>query len=466
LNQSTTSGVTFKLYVKGDFSHTGGTIKKSKNSAKIEFNGSNEQTIQSIGFYDAIDVTTNNSNGFLLNSDFIIPGTFTMTAGNINTASHVLSVGISTTVPGSLIRTSGSIIGNYKKWITSTGENIFPLGTSLFYRPIKINFTSLTTAGYLIARFYSGNPWNSNQTQINDNGYILDSYSSVGYWDAYAGNGLSGNYNMNIEATYFGPGGISPTNFNQLRIIKSSDNGSSFSADGTHTNATNDNTSPYVNRTNINTGFSRFAIAGNSMDGNPLDYPFPVGLLSFTSSINKKNVLLCWTTINEVNNYGFDVERKFINEFIWHNIRFVKGCGNTNWSSEYSFEDKNLNSGKYQYRLKQIDYNGYHEYFELANVVEIGIPEKINLSQNYPNPFNPVTKVDFDLLFDSKVSLLLFDVSGRVVKKLISSELKYGGYYSMQFNASDLSSGVYFIRLTAKSNGDNFVKTIKAILLK
>ena len=89
------------------------------------------------------------------------------------------------------------------------------------------------------------------------------------------------------------------------------------------------------------------------------------------------------------------------------------------------------------------------------------IPEVFSLIQNYPNPFNPITKIDYGLPFDSKVSLQIFDVLGREVVTLVDDNLK-AGYYSIDFNASNLASGIYFYRMIA---GDfNAIK--KMVVLK
>ncbi|MDQ3019516.1 MAG: hypothetical protein M3R36_02945 [Bacteroidota bacterium] len=68
----------------------------------------------------------------------------------------------------------------------------------------------------------------------------------------------------------------------------------------------------------------------------------------------------------------------------------------------------------------QIDLNGNFEYFNLSNEIGIGVPTKYALSQNYPNPFNPATKISYDLPVDGKVSLKIFDMTGREVATLVN----------------------------------------------
>lgn len=190
-----------------------------------------------------------------------------------------------------------------------------------------------------------------------------------------------------------------------------------------------------------------------------VDWPLPVELASFTSIVNNNNITLNWTTTSETNNSGFDIERSIINGS-WTKIDNVAGNGTTTNNHSYSFTDKNVASGNYSYRLKQIDFNGNFEYFNLSNEVIIGIPAKFYLAQNYPNPFNPSTKISYDLPVDGKVSLKIFDMSGKEVAVLIN-EIQPAGYYSVDYN-SNLASGVYFYSLSA----NNFTATKKMLLVK
>ncbi|HMQ70727.1 MAG TPA: VCBS repeat-containing protein, partial [Ignavibacteria bacterium] len=99
--------------------------------------------------------------------------------------------------------------------------------------------------------------------------------------------------------------------------------------------------------------------AGNIYDTSIVlwDYPFPVEMQTFTSMISERNVILNWTTSSELNNSGFDIERN-LNNTDWIKAGFVNGSGTYSSPVNYSFTDKNLTSGKYNYRLRQIDFNG------------------------------------------------------------------------------------------------------------
>ncbi|MFC2092657.1 T9SS type A sorting domain-containing protein [Bacteroidota bacterium] len=194
--------------------------------------------------------------------------------------------------------------------------------------------------------------------------------------------------------------------------------------------------------------------------------PLPVELTSFTSTVNDRNVRLNWSTAVEVNNAGFEIERRIINDGSqWTKIGFVEGNGTTNEPKNYSFTDTKLNTGKYNYRLKQIDYNNVSTFFNLSNTIEISVPKKSELSQNYPNPFNPVTKIDYNLPIESKVSLKIYDISGRDIVTLVN-ETQTAGYYTVQFDASKFASGIYIYQITTDDGQNNFEMTKRMILVK
>ncbi|MBK8981922.1 MAG: T9SS type A sorting domain-containing protein [Ignavibacteria bacterium] len=191
-----------------------------------------------------------------------------------------------------------------------------------------------------------------------------------------------------------------------------------------------------------------------------IDDPLPVELSSFASVINGTDVTLMWSTSSETNNSGFDIERSSVSGQ-WTKAGSVTGNGTTTEQQNYTFTDKNLNSGTYNYRLKQIDYNGNFEYFNLSNEVIIAVPVKYNLSQNYPNPFNPSTKIQFEIPVDANVKLSVYDNSGKLVS-VITDGFKPAGYYTVDFNATNLSSGIYFYKLeTAQYN-----KVLKMSVIK
>ncbi|HRJ05608.1 MAG TPA: T9SS type A sorting domain-containing protein, partial [Ignavibacteria bacterium] len=89
------------------------------------------------------------------------------------------------------------------------------------------------------------------------------------------------------------------------------------------------------------------------------------------------------------------------------------------------------------------------------------IPENFSLSQNYPNPFNPVTNIKFNLPKSGYVKLVVFDVMGREVATMLNENMNAGSY-TADFDASQLSSGIYFYKLITA----DFTDTKKMMLVK
>lgn len=194
----------------------------------------------------------------------------------------------------------------------------------------------------------------------------------------------------------------------------------------------------------------------------------PVELVSFTSHLKGNNVELNWTTATETNNYGFEILRKE-SKSDWQNIAFIKGAGNSVNFNSYSYSDKNLQSGSYLYRLKQIDYSGSYKYYDLPEEIKIGIPEKFELSQNFPNPFNPGTTISWKSPIDSWQKITLFDALGREIETIVDGFYEAGNHSTLYIINPTLPSGVYFyqLRVIDSSTGNIVYKdTKKMILLK
>ncbi|MEO8666577.1 MAG: hypothetical protein ABI462_13880, partial [Ignavibacteria bacterium] len=138
------------------------------------------------------------------------------------------------------------------------------------------------------------------------------------------------------------------------------------------------------------------------------DPSLPVKLASFTSIVSRNTVRLNWTTTSETNNARFEIERSAVSQD-WSKVGTVGGNGTVTNPTSYSFTDRNLSTGSYSYRLKQVDFNGSFEYYNLNNEVVIGAPTGFELSQNYPNPFNPSTNIEFGLPEAGNVSIKVYD---------------------------------------------------------
>ena len=103
----------------------------------------------------------------------------------------------------------------------------------------------------------------------------------------------------------------------------------------------------------------------------------------------------------------------------------------------------------------------YHETVTNSNDKNVQTPDKFILSQNYPNPFNPSTTIQYSIPESGNVSLKVFNILGEEVADLVN-KFQQHGIYKMNFNAGDLSSGIYFYSL----NVNNYSSVKKMILLK
>ncbi len=214
-----------------------------------------------------------------------------------------------------------------------------------------------------------------------------------------------------------------------------------------------------------------FYIADSSLQTNYIarftdsENPLPVELSSFNAEVKNSDVILNWSTSTETNNLGFEIERMNKEDgrrkSAWKQIGFIKGSGTSTESNSYQFTDANLTNGNYSYKLVQVDYNGNKNESKIINIEVNPAASTFILEQNYPNPFNPVTSISYQIPESGFVSLKVYDTEGKEVQTLVNG-FKKPGNYRINFNASNLSSGIYFYRISC----NNFIQTKKMVLLK
>lgn len=230
------------------------------------------------------------------------------------------------------------------------------------------------------------------------------------------------------------------------------------------------NLNQFINLTNLVflSGSYNFENLGSAVIR--FDSVIPIELISFNAVLRNNSIQLNWSTASESNNRGFEIQKSSIvdetshnlseENQIWETVGFINGKGTSTEQQNYTFVDENLKPGKYSYRLKQIDFNGK---FSFSNIVEVSVelPLQFLLDQNYPNPFNPSTKIIWQSPVAGHQTLKVYDVLGNEVATLVD-EYKEPGKYKIEFDASNLPSGVYIYRLQT----DAFTNTKKMILLK
>jgi len=166
------------------------------------------------------------------------------------------------------------------------------------------------------------------------------------------------------------------------------------------------------------------------------------------------------------NNFIFDQQDDMITFNIYRNGQLLE----SNLTDKYYLDFDISPNTEYIYEIFLVDENG-NEVISKSDSVTTGtltskwrdfvIPKDYSLSQNFPNPFNPTTTISYQLPKSSFVKLTIYDISGRLVDKIID-EKKNAGYYTVEWNAENVCSGVYFYRIEA----GNFVAVKKSLLVK
>ena len=203
------------------------------------------------------------------------------------------------------------------------------------------------------------------------------------------------------------------------------------------------------------------------------DVPVAAELASIAGEFTLDHeVFLQWAVSSQSNNLGWEVHRSIDRIHFEPVGDLVPGDGTADAFRTYNFMDNNLpQADVLYYYLKQLDLDGTSARSDIIEVVlspaSLQLPTANTLWQNFPNPFNPETIISFDLLEDSVVSLVIYDVAGQVVQTLTRAQEMRAGHHQLVWNGLDLngakvSSGVYFYQL--KSN--NFTSMKKMTLIQ
>jgi len=462
---STSTNLT--LGSKSAISRSGGSLSGTPNfsaSTDVTYTGSNPITTgpELPGSAGLNNLTINCSGGVTLGSATTCNGTtFTLTSGKLTTtATNLLTLGSTTTASGG--SASSFVNGPMAQTIASTSLTslTFPIGKVTAYRPV----TLAVTQGAATPTTYTAEVFNSAPVANGIPGTLGPTISTVRYW-SIVGNPTTSVTSSTVQITYGADDGA--TDNANLRIAQGPSTGGGEWVDlgGTVTTGT-------ITSTNALTDFSTntvYTLANTTTGTNPL----PVELTSFTALAGKNSVELAWNTATEVNNFGFDIERKTANSqqltannqsliSNWTKVGFVNGHGTTNAPQGYSFTDASARVGKYSYRLKQIDHNGNFVYSQTVEATVSIMPGTIWLDNNYPNPFNPSTKISFVLGTKGHATLKVYSLLGQEVATLADGEFNDGEIQTFTFDASKYSSGIYYYQL--KSGNGTQIK--KMMLLK
>ena len=207
------------------------------------------------------------------------------------------------------------------------------------------------------------------------------------------------------------------------------------------------------------------------------DYSLPVTLSAFSAMMMKDKVVVQWQTQTEQGNLGWDVYRSETKDgkYTKVNATRIAGAGTSAEPHTYQFVDEHIEPGNvYFYYLENIDFQGRRQRTHIIKVEMLITWGQIKCSAlypNFPNPFNPDTWIPFKLASDSPVVIDIYNIKGKLVRRLDLGH-KEAGYYLDKLSAAHwdgrsqtgerVASGIYFYKIKA----GQFTATCRMILLK
>lgn len=455
------------LTVNGDMDVNGGSVSGNVTAygnvsggtfgGTVLLTGGNAQTIQGLGY---TNVTVNKSSDKVkLAGNTTVGNTLTLTKGLVDPNSNTLSV---TTISGGNVESyilGSSLTLNIP---SGTGTHAFPLGTASVFYGAQLEITGSHGSAADVTVSFSESDGGSAGTPPGD---ILTISQDI-YWTITSTASPDYNLSLAIDAV------PNWTDASTLRILKSDDGGSTWTYGSGASYG-----SPYLTETGLS-GFSRFTLGSTSADN-----PLPVDLVDFRAEFKDKKVVLSWATASEYKNAGFNILRSKTDDpatFEQINLDLIPGAGSSSDLHEYSFEDTDIEPyTMYYYKLIDVEEETFNEIVHITITVvtgsleddEIDIPHYY-VSQNYPNPFNPETTIEFGVapeegMESEHVRLYIYDLSGRLIKKLVDRTMDAGSYDVIWDGTNDsgkpVPSGVYLYRL---NSGNRYEEMKRMIMLK
>jgi hypothetical protein len=434
--------VTGGLTVKGNWVKNG---TFTAGTGMVTFNGTTAQTISgSTGTLFANLTVNNTSTGLTLNSPVSAKNSLTMNSGNIATSTaNILVLGVG--LVGTLNWTAGTVVGPFRRYYanaTNSGNSsgLFPVGTASDIRSTLLEYTTApTSAGYLTVQFKAINPTTTTAgtnglTLTDQYNWQLDNIATDGYWEISTGM-VGGNYNLTLRPKGFSTIG---NTFDVCRIIKSPNAHTTWTLDGVHGTTTGTQADFTISRTGMS-GFSYFAIAY------PTEAPLPIELISFQANcIESTGVSVTWSTASEQNSSYFKVE-KSRDGMNWFVLAEVDGAGNSTSILNYEIIDSEISNDVTYYRLKQFDFDGESETFNIASV-DCMSEDIFHLLNVYPNPsINEFVIAYNNPTNEEKLVLKMYDLKGDIIYLENKNCIKGSNIFYL--NNIDVSPGIYLIEV-------------------
>jgi hypothetical protein len=450
-SQLTQSGGSLLLY--GNYSNNG-TLNST--GGLTNFYGPSSATISGSGSIQFAKMRVNKLSGasITLQRPVTVTDSLTMVLGNINTTTtNILTLGISSSSPGKLVYTNGTIVGPFKRFFTNAAtigtDGRFPVGTAAYNRYAEINFgTTPGTDQSLTVQYISGLPMQGGSALYNGlpivaSGELIQNYSGDGYWSVIPTNNSYTtpinfvNYSLTLNAN-----NLTGMQIPQIcRIIKSPGSNTvnqhhiAWQSCGTHTTIPGTaNPTAFVITSTAAQGFSWFNI------GTSNNQALPVEFSKMTTTCEDELVRITWTTESEHNNDYFRIEKSNTG-FEWEILGTVEGVGNSTTEQTYTYFDENQRINNY-YRLYQVDIDGAQELLSTMYSECEGTNSNI---ESFPNPSHESFSIhwkQFKTKGDAHISIL--NTNG---KRVFYEKVVLDLGTNLFIIKADLAPGIYMIEL-------------------
>jgi hypothetical protein len=378
------------------------------------FTGNVSQNINGTNITNFHGLRLNNANGYILASNTTITNRLEMVNGNIDLNGNTLEVGSSTSNPGEINWTSGTIIGPLKRWFapatnSTQSSGIFPIGNNTTNRNVIINYTQAPTdGGYIVVEYKSGIPsMVDNYSGLplwSSDGQLVQNYEDQGYFDItpfdYSSSLNTKQYTLTMRANQL----VDMNDRSIVRLIKSpGPSHTTWVSCGSHSSINGSSDSDFtITSTNV-TGFSWFNF------GSQNENPLPVELLYFEGVRYPSFNNLKWATASEQNSSHFDIERSEDGED-WRVVGTKLAAGNSQSLINYTYLDYYNQDNIVYYRLVQYDIDGKFEVYGpimLDNrIKEKKIVKYINLMGQEVNP-NYTIGIIFEVYEDGSINRII-----------------------------------------------------------
>ncbi len=413
------------------------TLGSVAETSILIFNSSSDQNLPG-GTYN--NLTINGGGKKILTGDVNIVGTLTFTSGKIDLGIYDLTISSGASISGAsstnYIITSG--YGSLVRQVRSNNTSVsYPVGLTTTYLPVTLSQPGSGTDDYFFVRAFSG-IYSSYDANDDATGSSVTSHAVKNTWviDEEITGGSSLNITLQWNVSDEG------TSFTRNNCYVAHYTGGSWESS---TSAAASGSGPYTRQLTGVTSFSPFSIIDNSS-------PLPVRLVSFSGKPGDAGNELEWITASEVNNKGFEIERRdeLTGDFVF--VGFVNGHGTTSMLNTYIYND-DVTSSAY-YRLKQVDFDGRFEYSQVIYIDRSNVNSTFssgNVSINiYPNPAVNSVSVEVADGADWELNVKLVDINGKEVNVPVQEKSADGRKLTLDVSA--VRKGVYFIESV---NGQN-----------